>query len=231
MSIGSLQTTPRANPWNSASSSGANAAGSASSTSSTGISIPFQGSFGPAVPNGPWSRVGGGQPSPASASANPLQNLASDIQAMLIQAQTAAATASGTTTAASATASGTTSAASSGSASVTPEQAVANDLQSLLNNLQSSLSPKGQIANADPTGTTGQTEHHHHHHHREGGGDSNGATAVAGAATPSGTQVATPGAQSGGDQAVAGVFAADIAQALQAYGATALSASMMAVTT
>jgi hypothetical protein len=140
-----------------------------------------------------------------------MQSVATDIQAMLIQAQsTAAAPASGTSTAISAS-----------TAAVNPQQKIAADLQTLLGDLQSATSPNAQTASTSPAGPVGGTAPHHHHHHHEEGGEASGATSVAGASTPAATS-----SNSTGDQAVSSMFAADITQALQAYGGSGAAGLM-----
>jgi hypothetical protein len=103
------------------------------------------------------------------------------------------------------------------STSVTPDQKLAADLQTLLNDLQSAA-PPATTANADPTDGTGQVRPHHHHHHHEGGGEASGATGVA--ANTSGAPGAT---QDSSGQTGGPASAADILLALQAYGGAASS--------
>jgi hypothetical protein len=134
-----------------------------------------------------------------------MQSLASDIQAMLIQAQSGAASAGSASTAATSVPGGAT-------ATLTPEQKVAADIQTLIGDFQSAAPPNAQTANSNPTAPVGQTEHHHHHHGH--GGEASGATAVAGA---SGTGAPAANSSTSSNQAVSQVFAADITQALQAY--------------
>jgi hypothetical protein len=154
--------------------------------------------------------------------ANPLQSLASDIQAMLIQAQSAAATsgaaASGTATSGAA------------SAAATPEQSVTSDLQTLLGDIQSAISPNTQTANTNPASPTGQTAPHHHHHHHGGDGEANGASDVAAAAPSPGPAASNTGSVLASDQTVSSIFATDIAQAIHAYGGDSASTSQPALT-
>jgi hypothetical protein len=98
-----------------------------------------------------------------------------------------------------------------------------------LSDLQSAATPNAQTANSDPTGAASKTGQHHHHHH-EGGGEASGATSVANSATPSGTTAAPTRSATSADQAVSQVFAADIAQALQAYSGVSTSPMMPALT-
>ncbi len=222
MSIGSLQSDYWANQWaSSAASASANSSPwSTGSTAAPGVATPVQGSFDALQQGGPWSSQDDTGTTGASASSsNPLQNLAADIQAMLIQAQSTAATESQTATATTAAQPATAvSATSGGTAAVTPEQKLATDLQTLLSDLQPATTPATQTANASATDATGQTEHHHHHHHHGGGGNASAATDVASTSTTSGTTAATTGSTTSGDQTASQIFAADIAQALQAYG-------------
>jgi hypothetical protein len=197
MSIGSVQSNPAVNPW----------ATSAATQSGTGA--PWDAAF-IAVWSGSQNPAGvGGQ----ATAPNPLQNIASDILAMLPPAQGTAAPA--TTPAVGASGSAT---------SVTPEQQLVTDLQSLMNELQGTTSPNAQTASTNPADPTGQTQpRHHHHHHHESGGDASGATAIARSSTSSGSTTAN------NDQAVARTFTSDIMQALQAYGGNSGASVMVGV--
>jgi len=193
MSIGSLQTNPWANPW----AVSANSPTETSAAQSTGF----------------WATQNASDTtSTAAASANPFQTLASDIQAMLIQAQTAGAKETPATTAAS-----------------NPETNLATALQTLMtdlqasgtSNTQSSTQSNSRTASTDPTGAASQTAHHHHHHH-DADGEANGATATAsGSSTTNSTTLA--------DEAASQSIAADITQALTAYGGVAAGAMMPAL--
>jgi hypothetical protein len=210
VSIDSLQSNPWANPW--AASNGSQSAGNTpGSTAPTGLFIEIdqvQATFSTPAANGPGQNAAGLSAAGASP-ANPLQNLASDIQAMLIQAQN---------TAAQSGANGGTKAAA------TPAQNVAADLQTILGDIQAAIAPNTQTANSNPTSPTGETGHHHHHHHH--GGDANGASNVAAASSGGGTS--TAGSRLASDQAVSSIFATDIAQAIQAYVGGSTSATMPA---
>lgn len=222
MTIGSLQSNHLAHPRAARVSvqSGTNAPWSAAPGPAPDPTGPARGSFGPAVPNGPWSsQVGSGTSSASASPAHPPRNLASDIQAMLIQTQTIAAPGSGTTAAGSA--------AGGGATAVSPEQKLASDLLTLLSDPRSATTPNAQTANANPTEPAGRTEHHHHHHHRDGGFEASGATDVAGASRSSGT---TASSAASGEQGVFQVFAANIAHALQAYAGAGPSTTMPALT-
>jgi hypothetical protein len=135
-----------------------------------------------------------------SGPASSFQALASDIQAMLIQAQ-GSATAGGAASSASADA-------------VTPEQKLAADLRTMMSNLQGSGSPNARSASTDPTSVDpgGASGHHHHHHHLHD--EARGSTAVADA---TGTGQTGTG-QTGNVKAVSRILAANITQALSAYG-------------
>ena len=134
-------------------------------------------------------------------SVEPFQQLASDIQALLVQAQ------GGTGTAATA-------AATTATTATDPEQQLATDLQSIMNQLQGSQTG-AQTASAEQTGATGQAHgHHHHHHHEDTDTDASAATEA------SATTSATTTTASASNQAVSQTLAADIMQALQAYGGT-----------
>jgi hypothetical protein len=166
-----------------------------------------------------------GTGAPVVASANPFQQLASDIQALLVQAQGGATS---TDTAASTTGAAT---------SVSPEQQVGTDLQTLLAQLQSGQpgsDPNAPTATTGQTGATGQAQPHHHHH---GGGPGAGmdAASQAGATTPSSATTAATSTSSGtalssSDQTASRAFAADILQALQAYGSNTSSTTVPGLT-
>jgi len=188
-----------------------------------------QGSSGPAGVGSSWSGTG----TSATGPTNPFQRLASDIQALLLQAQGGTAAQAASTTGAATTSTGTSATGVSptgGTTAATPEQQLATDLQSLLAQLQSNQAGSGQsrqMATTGQTDATGQTQpHHHHHHHHEGGGQEGATTVtVAGGATASSTTAASASATSGtsasaNDQTVSRAFAAEIVQALQAYGST-----------
>jgi hypothetical protein len=225
VSIGSIQSNYPTNHWARPASlrSGNDEARRSGPSATQGAAGSVQGGFGPAVPSGPWSGPSGsGANSASAAPANPLQSLASDIQAMLIQAQGAAATGSQTSVATPVTS---TPAASGAAAAISPEQKLAADLQSLLSGSQSTA-PHARTANANPADATGQTAHHHHRHH-EGNGEASGATAVA----SSGTTPATANSAASGNPAVSQILAAGIAQALKAYGGTGTSPGTPVLTT
>jgi len=232
VSIGSVQSNSWPDPWAQAASaqSGSAQAAQDGTSASTGVGS-AQGSFGPPTPSGPWSNQSGS--ATGSASANPLQNLANDIQAMLIQAQASSATqTAGTAAATSATqTAGTQTATTTGATtSVSLEQQTATDLQTLMSDLQASTSapPTAQTASTNPADPTGQTEPHHHHHHH-GGGEASGASPASGT-TASSTTPAAESPTSSSDQQVSQVFAADIEQALQAYSGTAAATAMPSLT-
>jgi hypothetical protein len=197
---------------------------------------PAEGSFAPSPPTGSWSTEStaqnGGKP---AAGGNPLQTLASDIQAMLIQAQGVVQGNASTPATGASTTSGT--AAADSSASVSTEQKLAADLQTFLNNLgaNSGGSPSAttggngtgtSVANASPTDPATQTGHHHHHHH---GGEASGASAVAQSSGVSSGAVAAPSGAIA-SQAVSRVFAGGISHALRIYANATSAATIPAVT-
>ncbi len=143
---------------------------------------------------------GGSAVAGQTGSGNPFQQLASDIQAMLVQAQ------GGTGTAAAATT------ATTGTTASDPEQQLATDLQTLMNQLQGSQSGTSQTASAEQTGATGQAHGHHHRHHEDTDTDASAATQASATTPPSGSTA------SANTQAVSQTLAADIVQALSAYG-------------
>jgi hypothetical protein len=97
---------------------------------------------------------------------------------------------------------GTTPSADPTAATPGPEQKLATDLQSVMNDLRASTSPGGH----NPT--AGQAESHHHHHHHNGGANA--------AASGSPREDASTTA-SNGNGAVSQVFAAHVVKALRAY--------------
>jgi hypothetical protein len=188
VSIGSLQSNPWANPWASpwaasaTPQSGTKAPGNAAPAGSFVEINQIQVNLSTSASNAPSSGQSTAGTTGASP-ANPLQSLASDIQAMLIQAQSSAPTGG---------------AAASTTTTASPEQRVAADLQTIMGDIQSAIAPNTQTANSNPTAPTGETEHHHHHHHHDGGGEANGASDVAATSTSlgngaSGTGVSTAG--------------------------------------
>jgi hypothetical protein len=237
MSISGVQSNPWPNP-STASGSRAIASGREKGVPPPACDAtgPAEGSFAPSPPTGSWSTQStarnGGKP---AAGGNPLQTLASDIQAMLIQAQgvvqgNASTPATGaSTTSATATA--------DSSASVNPAQKLAADPQTFLNNLgaNSGGSPSPSVganatgtsvANANPTDPATQTGHRHHHHH---GGEASGASAVAQSSGVSSGAVAVPSGAIA-SQAVSRVFAGGIAHALRIYANATSATTIPAVT-
>lgn len=244
MSIDSLQSNPWANPW--AASTSSKAAGTDQS----------QATFSTSGSNSPWSAQGAAGSSTSSSPANPLQSLAADIQAMLIQAQntgTQGSATGGTTGATTAEQSAATDlqtmlgnmqaafAANSQMANTnstastdgtttgaTPQHSVATDLQTMLDDLQAAITGNTQTANSDPTSSTGETRHHHHHN--IGGGEANGASDVASASTSPDPGASATGSRLAGDQAVSPSLATEIAQAIQAYAIGGASTATAALT-
>jgi hypothetical protein len=174
------------------------------------------GGFSPPLSDASASTSGTG--TSISSSTDPFQQLASDIQAMLLQAQ------SGTVTqAASTVGSATTGASGIGSTTpANPEQQLATDAQSMLAQLQSDQAGSGTTAQTATAGQAGPGEarpHHHHHHHQnnsQSGGDTVSGTTAS--STTAASAAATSGTSSNRDQAVSQAFATEIMQALQAYG-------------
>jgi hypothetical protein len=224
VSIGSVQSNPLSNPWTQLSQSGTGTTSGSATGSDT--SVAGQARFGSPLPRGPWSNQGTSVT--GGTAANPMQSLASDIQAMLIQAQSTSAMQTAGTTGSS---------AASGTGAVSPEQQAATDLQTLMNDIQAGASGQSgasapssaQTASTTPTDPTGQSEHHHHHHHEEGGAGS-GASAVAASSTSSGATMAVESSTNSVDQQVSQVFASDIEQALQAYSGAAAATTMPSLT-
>jgi hypothetical protein len=175
----------------------------------------------------------------ALGAADPFQQLSSDIPALLVQAQGGTATRAASTAGTASTAS--TSAASGAvggnaigaTAAADPEQQLATDLQSLLAQFQSTDAGSGQNGQ---TAGTGQVQPHHHHHHQGGGHEATtAASGIGGATTASPTTASSAAtssgtAASGSDQMLSNTLAADIMQALQAYGSTTPAAIGPALT-
>lgn len=170
----------------------------------------------------PTTDGGSSTQSSASGSANAqgtwasdFQQLAADIQAVLVQGQgaanTSATTAASTTAAASTAAAGT----ASGTSSADPARQLATDLQTIASQLQAS---NGQSSPTGGPGAAGQGEpHHHHHHHHHGGGSEAASSATSSGSSSSGSSA------SNDIQNVATTLAADIMQALRSYGSSATS--------
>ncbi len=169
----------------------------------------------------------------ATGAGNPFQQLSADIQAMLVQAQGGIAlpAASTTGTATSTEASAGAANGSGATAAVDPEQQLATDLQSLLAQAQGTDASSGQNGQ---TAGTGQVQPHHHHHHQGGSQEATKATPGAGGTTAvsatTASSAATASGASGSDQMVSHALAADIMQALQAYGSTTPAATGPALT-
>lgn len=175
----------------------------------------------------PWpSQSASGTGAQVTPPTSPFQQLSTDIQAILLQAQGASSTQTASATTAASTTGGTTAAA-------TPEQQLATDVQTLLAQLQdgqSGSATSGQTASASQTGATtaAQPHHHHHHHHAASGEEGGDAVGAAGGTTPTtATSANTPpdastsaSAAPSSDRTVTQAFAANIMQALQVYGGT-----------
>ena len=104
-----------------------------------------------------------------------------------------------------------------------PEQQLATDLQSIMNQLQGTQTGSTQTASAEQTGATGPA-HGHHHHHLDTDTDASAATEASATTTPATTTAAA------NNQTVSQTFAADIMQALQAYGDTGSTVTATALT-
>ena len=196
MSIGSLRSEPPAAPWTATVGPLAGSPRNATSAKPFGQNGPARGSFGPAAP--------GANPSRA-APANSFQNLRSDIQALLIQAQGARA-ASGDGTAPN---------GDKAAASVSPEQKLAADLATLISDLRAQTGAGKQAPAASPTDA--MQRHHHHHHHHGSGAVAASTSAAPGSAT---------GSAANGNQPISQVVAAGVAKVLRAYaGGTATGAA------
>ncbi len=173
----------------------------------------------------------------AAGAMDPFRQLSSDIQALLVQVQgsTAAQAASTTGTASTSTGSSAVGTNAIGATDAgNAEQQLATDLQSLLAQSQNTDAGSGQNGQ---TAGAGHVQPHHHHHHRQGGGQeaSNAAAGAGGTATASSTTASSATttsstAASGSDGMVSHALAADIMQALQAYGSRIPAATGPALT-
>lgn len=94
----------------------------------------------------------------------------------------------------------------------------ASDPQSIMNQSQGT-----QTASTEQTGATGHA-HGHHHHHENTDTDASTATEASAATGSSGAT------SSASNQTVSQALAADIVQALQAYGDTGATVSLPALT-
>jgi len=131
---------------------------------------------------------------------NPFQQLAADVQAVLVQGQTASSA-----TAASPTA-------------TDPTQQLATDLQSIFAQLQATQSGGDSSAQTPTTGQASPTEPSHHHHHEADGTSS------------SGTASGSPTAASGNLPNVAQALTAQMMRALQAYASSSSSTASIGLT-
>jgi hypothetical protein len=157
------------------------------------------------------------------------QQLAADIQAVLVQGQAYSATPATGSTTTSGGAAGTNTA--EGTTATNPAQQLASDLQSIYAQLQGNATngdPSTQEASnaqATPNGQT-QPHQHHHHHHMSSGASTTSASDTSATATSS---TSSSGNASASDtvQGVSQALSAAILQVLQAYGnSTASSASL-----
>ena len=238
MSIGSIASNTSFPPY--AARSGTGGAWGAFPPSPADTGRTAQGSLATARLSPDASGTGASAAGPVSA----FQQLSSDIQAMLLQAQGGTAAQATTTTGAGGTSTSTGVGAIGATTAVTPAQQLATDIQSILAQLQgnqSASSANGQTATASQAGASGEARPHHHHHHHEGGSPEGGdmaagsgdttasSTTATSAATTSGRSAATTSASSN-DRAVSQAFAADIMQALQAYGSASSTATAPGLT-
>ena len=171
----------------------------------------------PASPFPSASDARGGSPSTASGTGGttPFQQLSTDIQSMLVQAQGDPAQ---------------TATAGGNAAATEPAQTRASDIQARLPQSQG-----GQAAGdaAEQPGSAGQTQAHHaHHHHHHSPGDASRHApggASGGVLAPSGSVFDGPsGSAPSAAHLASKALAADIIQALQAYGRTAQSGTGVA---
>lgn len=167
----------------------------------------------------------------ASGTATPFQQLAADIQAVLVEGQGAAAT-STTSTAGTSSGSGTTATSTAGgTTSNDPAQQLAAAMQAIYAQMQGSQSgsdPSMQASATNQTDATSEIQPHHHHHHH-GGGTSAGASET-GETTASSTGTAPGTSASSNVQAASQTFAADVLQALRAYASTGSSTASSGLT-
>lgn len=171
--------------------------------------------FSPPPSNGTQGNVSG------TGGTNPFASIASDIQAILVQAQASAS--QGTASASASSTSGTSGSSDSTgtTAASSPEQDLINQIQSLISNIQGGgQSSTSQTASTDPSGPVGAAGGHHHHHHHHGGQDSTSAsTAIA---SSQGTDTTSSGTT---DSSLAQSLAGDIVRALQSYAGAGQSAT------
>ncbi|MGA3003433.1 MAG: hypothetical protein ABSE20_17100 [Acetobacteraceae bacterium] len=154
--------------------------------------------------NSPTAQFAGSIPQTNGSSAtqaNPFQQLAANVQAVLVQGQSATAT-----TAASST-------------TTDPAQQLATDLQTIYAQLQATQSGGDAGGQTPPTGQENATEPaqpHHHHHHEP--------SATASTTSPS------PAAASGNTPNVSQALAADMMRALQAYASSSSATTLPGLT-
>jgi hypothetical protein len=198
MSFGAVQSDPRFQSHH------------AKPPPSFGSNGSVQGDFG----SPPSARSSGG--GATAGSGNPFAAIVSDIQAILVQAQSGASQATGSMTSGGAT-SGATTTSSTPSAATTPEQDLVNQIQSLIAGTRGGSAGAG-TASVTPDGGSGLAgaHHHHHHHHHEFGTDGTGG-APASSATASAQDA---GSASSSDPSIAQTIAGDLIRALRSYGAT-----------
>jgi hypothetical protein len=152
------------------------------------------------------------------------QQLASDIQAVLLQGQDSTTTPiSGTNTASA-------SAATSTSSGTDPADQLASDIQAIYAQSQSNqtTSTNPQQVNLGQPDQTGQVQPHHHHHHH--GGATEASAGATGDSTTSSSTAASGSGVPGNIQNASQILEADILQALQSNGSTTPSTNNPGVT-
>lgn len=173
----------------------------------------------------PWSS----QNSPESGTGNVFQQLAADIQAVLVEGQGATATPAAATTGTSTAPSTSVASTTGGTATSDPADQLAADLQSIFAQMQSSQ-PAGDAGAQPPAAgqaaAAGQGQPHHHHHggHAAAGASGGTGTGSISAATSTSSAAPAPGAPANsGIQSASQALAASVLQALQAYDSTTSS--------
>jgi hypothetical protein len=153
----------------------------------------------------------------STGSSDLFQQLAADVQAILLQNQTGASSQSGSTSGSGAAT------PASGAMPVSPEQQLATDLQAFFSQVpvsESGIDASGQLSGSTQPAINSQVDatsqsQPRSHHHLHARGSPSVPTTSGDAAQPSSTD---PSTSSGSDsQSTAQVFATDILQVLRAY--------------
>jgi hypothetical protein len=177
-----------------------------------------------------------GQTTPRTGTSTLFQQLAADIQAVLVQGQGTSTTPTSSTTGTS-TEDTTVPASLGGETTATdPADQLATDIQSIYSQIQANQADTETTTQTAATGQldpTTQAQPHHHHHH--GGDAQSSETSAVGTAGTSSTTASTSTAASGnsvpsGIQTASQALAADILQALQSYGSSSSSTETPGVT-